>query len=46
MIARLYAMHQQSKKVLMFLIVIFLAVNIADGVIASMVTTRVSSGKL
>ncbi|KAG1775247.1 hypothetical protein EV702DRAFT_453442 [Suillus placidus] len=43
MIVRLYAMHQQSRKVLIFLIVIFLAVNIANGVVATMVTTRVSS---
>lgn len=43
MIARLWAMHQQSRKVLIFLIVIFLAVNIAGGVIATIVTTRVSS---
>lgn len=42
-IARLWAMHQQSRKVLIFLIVIFLAVNIVGGVIATIVTTRVSS---
>ncbi|KAG2341804.1 hypothetical protein BDR05DRAFT_964819 [Suillus weaverae] len=43
MIVRLYAMHQQSRKVLIFLVVIFLAVNIANGVVATIVMTRVSS---
>jgi hypothetical protein len=46
MIARLHAMYQQSRKVLIFLSVIFLAINFANGVIAAMVTSRVSSGKL
>ncbi|KAG1738444.1 uncharacterized protein EDB91DRAFT_1289408 [Suillus paluster] len=35
MIARLHAMYQQSRKMLIFLIVIFLAVNIASGVITA-----------
>jgi hypothetical protein len=43
MIARLHAMYQQSRKVLISLSVIFLAVNVANGVIAAMVTSRVSS---
>ncbi|KAG2141192.1 uncharacterized protein EDB93DRAFT_1105791 [Suillus bovinus] len=43
MIARLYALHQQSRQVLISLSVIFLVVNIADGVIAALVTRRVSS---
>lgn len=43
MIARLYALHQQSRKVLISLSIIFLPVNIADGVITIIVTSRVSS---
>ncbi|KAG2029423.1 hypothetical protein BDR03DRAFT_308147 [Suillus americanus] len=43
MIARLHAMHHQSRKVLISLSVIFLAVNIANGVIVAMVTSRVLS---
>ncbi|KAG2103761.1 uncharacterized protein F5147DRAFT_654664 [Suillus discolor] len=35
MIARLYAMYQGSRKMLMFLVIIFLAVNIACGVITA-----------
>ncbi|KAG1798931.1 uncharacterized protein HD556DRAFT_161374 [Suillus plorans] len=35
MIARLYAMYQGSTKMLMFLVIIFLAVNIACGVITA-----------
>ncbi|KAG1798938.1 uncharacterized protein HD556DRAFT_1525423 [Suillus plorans] len=35
MIARLYAMYQGFKKMLMFLVIIFLAVNIACGVIGA-----------
>ncbi|KAG2095456.1 uncharacterized protein F5147DRAFT_400925 [Suillus discolor] len=37
MIARLYAMYQGSKMMLIFLVIIFLAVNIACGVIAGIV---------
>ncbi|KAG2033499.1 hypothetical protein BDR03DRAFT_967377 [Suillus americanus] len=37
MIARLYAMYQGSRKVLVFLVVIFLAVNITSGVVAVIV---------
>ncbi|KAG1794660.1 uncharacterized protein HD556DRAFT_1442854 [Suillus plorans] len=36
MIARLHAMYQGSRAMLMFLVIIFLAVNIACGVIAAM----------
>lgn len=43
MIVRLHAMYQQSRKVLISLGVIFLAVNIANGVITAMVTSRVLS---
>ncbi|KAG1809985.1 uncharacterized protein HD556DRAFT_1522404 [Suillus plorans] len=35
MIARLHAMYQRSRKMLIFLVIIFLAVNIACGVIAT-----------
>ncbi|KAG2109698.1 uncharacterized protein F5147DRAFT_798001, partial [Suillus discolor] len=34
MIARLHAMYQRSRKMLIFLVIVFLAVNIACGVIA------------
>ncbi|KAG2095449.1 uncharacterized protein F5147DRAFT_400679 [Suillus discolor] len=37
MIARLYAMYQGSRIMLIFLVIIFLAVNIACGVIAGIV---------
>ncbi|KAG2037995.1 hypothetical protein BDR03DRAFT_357355 [Suillus americanus] len=33
MIARLHAMYQQSRRLLVFLIIVFLAVNIANGII-------------
>ncbi|KAG1835883.1 hypothetical protein DFJ58DRAFT_847297 [Suillus subalutaceus] len=36
MIARLHAMYQRSRRMLIFLVVIFLAVNIACGVLAAM----------
>ncbi|KAG2355849.1 hypothetical protein BDR07DRAFT_1406659 [Suillus spraguei] len=42
MIARLYAMYQQSRNVLMFLLIIFLAVNIADGVLTGIIMKDVS----
>ncbi|KAG1743167.1 uncharacterized protein EDB91DRAFT_230449 [Suillus paluster] len=44
MIARLHAMHQRSRKMFIFLIVIFLAVNIPCGVIAGIDTMYVSGG--
>lgn len=44
MIARLHAMYQRSKKVLILLVVIFLAINIFDGVLAG-VAIRYTSGE-
>jgi len=41
-ITRLYAMYQRSRKILIFLIVTFLAVNIFDRVVAVMITMQVS----
>jgi hypothetical protein len=43
MITRLYAMYQRSRKILIFLIVISLAVNIFDAVVA-IITTMHTSG--
>ncbi|KAG2047253.1 hypothetical protein BDR06DRAFT_1014059 [Suillus hirtellus] len=43
-IARLYAMYQGSRKILIFLIVTFLAVNIFSGV-ANVITTMQASGE-
>ncbi|KAG2345842.1 hypothetical protein BDR05DRAFT_960139 [Suillus weaverae] len=42
MIARLYAMYQRSRKVLIFLVVIFVAIRIANAVMVSMITMQVS----
>jgi hypothetical protein len=42
-ITRLYAMYEGSRKILIFLIVIFLAVNIFDAVIAVMTTMHSSA---
>jgi hypothetical protein len=42
----LYAMYEGSRKILIFLIVIFLAVNIFDAVIAVMTTMHSSAGTL
>ncbi|KAG2340752.1 hypothetical protein BDR05DRAFT_503742 [Suillus weaverae] len=41
-ITRLYAMYQRSSNVLAFLVIIFLAVNIADGVLAGIVMGDIS----
>ncbi|KAG1779120.1 hypothetical protein EV702DRAFT_1195636 [Suillus placidus] len=41
MITRLFAMYQQSRKVLIFLAVIFIAINIACGVIAAIQTRQI-----
>ncbi|KAG2141143.1 uncharacterized protein EDB93DRAFT_1252614 [Suillus bovinus] len=43
-ITRLYAMYQRSRKILIFLIVTFLAVNIYD-VVVSVITTMYTSGE-
>jgi len=46
MIARLHAMYQRSRKVLIFLVVIFLAITIINVVIAAIITTQITGGKL
>ncbi|KAG2362657.1 hypothetical protein BDR07DRAFT_1406553 [Suillus spraguei] len=44
MIARLHAMYQQSRKVLIYLIVIFLAINIANIVMIAIMVVHISGG--
>ena len=46
MIARLHAMYQRSRRMLIFLVIIFLAVNIACGVIAAIALKDAVLGKL
>jgi hypothetical protein len=46
MIARLYAMYQGSRQVLIFLVVICLVVRIANIAMTSMILMRVAGGKL
>jgi predicted RND superfamily exporter protein len=46
MIAQLHAMYQRSRMILIFLVVIFLAVNIACGVIAAIALKHTMAGKL
>ncbi|KAG2142014.1 hypothetical protein BD769DRAFT_47611 [Suillus cothurnatus] len=43
MIARLYAMYQRSRKVLIFLVVIFLAITIANAVMVAIMTKQVTA---
>lgn len=45
-ISRLHAMYQQSRRVLTFLVVIFLAIRIANAVIAAIITTNISGEEL
>jgi hypothetical protein len=45
MIARLYAMYQGSRTMLIFLVIIFLAVNIAYVVLAAIELKQVVAGK-
>ncbi|KAG2036748.1 hypothetical protein BDR03DRAFT_434114 [Suillus americanus] len=45
-ITRLHAMYQRSRKILIFLIVTFLAVNIFNGVVGVMTTMHISGGML
>ncbi|KAG1787086.1 uncharacterized protein HD556DRAFT_1530672 [Suillus plorans] len=45
-IARLHAMYQQSRKILIFLVVTFLAINTFDGVTALMSTMHTSGEEL
>jgi hypothetical protein len=46
MIARLHAMYQRSRIMLIFLVIVFLAVNIACGVIVSITLRNTVGGKL
>jgi hypothetical protein len=46
MIAQLHAMYQRSRMILIFLVIIFLAVNIACGVIVATSLKRIVGGKL
>jgi len=46
MIARLYAMYGRSKILLIFLVIIFLVVNIACGVMAAVILEHIVGGKL
>lgn len=46
MMNRIHAMYQQSKTMLIFLVVVFLASMIATGVMTTIVTSPVSGGKL
>lgn len=46
MMNRIHAMYQQSKTMLIFLIVVFLATTIATGVMTAIVTSPISGGKL
>jgi hypothetical protein len=46
MIARLHAMYQRSRKVLVFLVVTVLVVNISGTVIVAIILSNISVGKL
>jgi hypothetical protein len=46
MIARLGAMYQRSRNMLIFLVTVFLAVNITSGVITAIVLKGIVAGKL
>jgi hypothetical protein len=46
MIFRLHAMYQRSRNVLVFLVVIFLAVNITNVVLVGMIMKDISGGKI
>ncbi|KAG1790806.1 uncharacterized protein HD556DRAFT_1487914 [Suillus plorans] len=46
MVTRLHAMYQRSRKILIFLIVTFLAVSILNGVTTVMMTMQISGGEL
>jgi hypothetical protein len=46
MIAQLHAMYQRSKMILIFLVMIFLVVNIACGVIVAISLKLTVAGKL
>ncbi|KAG1844798.1 hypothetical protein DFJ58DRAFT_515140 [Suillus subalutaceus] len=46
MIARLHAMYQRSRKVLIFLVVIFLAIRIANAVMTAITMMQISGEEL
>jgi hypothetical protein len=46
MITRLYAMYQRSRKMLVFIVVTFLAVTIACGIIAAVGSSYLTWGRL
>jgi hypothetical protein len=46
MITRLFAMYQQSRKLLILLVVVLVAITIACGVIAAIQTRQLLSGKI
>ncbi|KAG2063896.1 hypothetical protein BDR04DRAFT_351322 [Suillus decipiens] len=46
MITRLYAMYQRSRIILIFLVIIFLAINMACGIMAAMQLKYTVGGKL
>jgi predicted RND superfamily exporter protein len=46
MIVRLYAMYQQSRKMLIFLVVIFMAITITFGVMGAIGGSHASARKL
>jgi hypothetical protein len=46
MIARLHAMYQQSRKILVFLIAVFLAIQITGAVLIGMANKETLGGKL
>jgi hypothetical protein len=45
-IVRLHAMYWRSRKVLIFLIIIFLAINVPNGVITARITMHSPGGKI
>jgi hypothetical protein len=45
MIARLHAMYQRSRIMLIFLVIVFLTVNIACGVLTAIGLSHVVTGK-
>lgn len=45
MIARLYVMYQKSRRMLIFLVVVFLAIRIAIGVMIAIMVSRFVVGK-
>jgi predicted metal-binding membrane protein len=46
MIARLYAMYQRSRKVLVLVVVVFIAINVTNTVILAINMKYISAGEL